>query len=145
MVYYNGSAFATNNNMMKIPEKMTTEELADYLGVAKQTVNRWIREQNWPTEKLPGVKGGRARLILINRPVHDFIMKTSMMRQRHSLTSAAETVAEYNYNNLSPALRQICTVLQNMTPAEEKMLERFLAREGLREFLKRLGISDSEE
>lgn len=45
---------------------MTTEELAECLGVAKQTVNRWIREKGWKTEKFPGVKGGRARLILVD-------------------------------------------------------------------------------
>ena len=45
---------------------MTTEELAECLGVAKQTVNRWIRETGWKTEKFPGVKGGRARLILVD-------------------------------------------------------------------------------
>ena len=42
---------------------MTTEELAESLGVARQTVNRWIRQQGWETEGLNGVKGGRARLI----------------------------------------------------------------------------------
>lgn len=42
---------ATANNMKRLRSKMTTEELADCLGVAKQTVNRWIREQKWETEK----------------------------------------------------------------------------------------------
>lgn len=55
--------------MKKLRSKMTTEELAECLGVAKQTVNRWIREQNWTTEKFPGVKGGRARLIHIDAGV----------------------------------------------------------------------------
>ncbi|MBJ5827558.1 putative DNA-binding transcriptional regulator, partial [Salmonella enterica subsp. enterica serovar Meleagridis] len=48
--------------MKRLRSKMTTEELAECLGVARQTVNRWIREHHWKTEKFPGVKGGRARL-----------------------------------------------------------------------------------
>lgn len=55
---------------------MTTEELAECLGVAKQTVNRWIREKGWKTEKFPGVKGGRARLILVDTQVCEFIQNT---------------------------------------------------------------------
>ncbi|HEL3917155.1 TPA: putative DNA-binding transcriptional regulator, partial [Escherichia coli] len=41
--------------MKRLRNKMTTEELAECLGVAKQTVNRWIREKGWKTEKFPGV------------------------------------------------------------------------------------------
>ncbi len=52
--------------MKKLRSKMTTEELAESLGVARQTVNRWIRQQGWKTEGLNGVKGGRARLIHID-------------------------------------------------------------------------------
>ena len=55
--------------MKRLRNKMTTEELAECLGVAKQTVNRWIREIGWKTEKFPGVKGGRARLILVETQV----------------------------------------------------------------------------
>jgi excisionase family DNA binding protein len=36
--------------MKKLRDKMTTEELAESLGVARQTVNRWIRQQKWKTE-----------------------------------------------------------------------------------------------
>ncbi|EFB5229110.1 YfeC-like transcriptional regulator [Escherichia coli] len=36
--------------MKRLRNKMTTEELAECLGVAKQTVNRWIREKGWKTE-----------------------------------------------------------------------------------------------
>lgn len=57
--------------MKRLRNKMTTEELAECLGVAKQTVNRWIREKGWKTEKFPGVKGGRARLILVDTQVCD--------------------------------------------------------------------------
>jgi len=65
---------------MKLPDKMTPEEMADYLGVARQTVNRWIREQNWTTETLTGVKGGRARLIHIDERVLAYMRKTPVVR-----------------------------------------------------------------
>ena len=73
---------------------MTTEELAECLGVAKQTVNRWIREKGWKTEKFPGVKGGRARLILVD--------------------------------------------------TQQEKVAQFLSREGIRNFLARLDIDESE-
>lgn len=60
---------------------MTTEELAECLGVARQTVNRWIREQHWKTEKFPGVKGGRARLIHIDASVREFILNIPAFRK----------------------------------------------------------------
>lgn len=124
--------------MMKLANKMTTEELADFLGVARQTVNRWIREQGWQTEALPGIKGGRARLIHITKEVRNFVMKTPSMRQRHSPYSIAEPAPSYTSEN-SP-LREIVKVLQNMTPEEQKLLAVLLAREGICGFLQRLGI-----
>lgn len=131
--------------MMKLPEKMTTEELAEFLGVRKQTVNRWIREKKWTTEMLAGVKGGRARLIHINKPVLEFIMQTSMMRERQSQHSLAEPAAPYDRHNSSPAFIQICNVLQNLTPSEEQRLKAFLMREGLRGLTERLNIADPKE
>ena len=62
--------------MKKLRSKMTTEELAESLGVARQTVNRWIRQQGWKTEGLNGVKGGRARLIHIDARVKEHIIRT---------------------------------------------------------------------
>jgi DNA-binding XRE family transcriptional regulator len=32
--------------MMKLKDKMTPAELADCLGLARQTINRWVREKN---------------------------------------------------------------------------------------------------
>ncbi|EKP26669.1 hypothetical protein KOXM_17213, partial [Klebsiella michiganensis] len=36
--------------MMKLKEKMTPAELAECLNLARQTINRWAREQSWRTE-----------------------------------------------------------------------------------------------
>ncbi|HDT0971473.1 putative DNA-binding transcriptional regulator, partial [Escherichia coli] len=41
--------------MMKLKDKMTPAELADCLGLARQTINRWVREKQWRTEAIPGV------------------------------------------------------------------------------------------
>ncbi|WP_044172629.1 YfeC-like transcriptional regulator [Phytobacter massiliensis] len=127
---------------MKLPTKMTTEELADFLGVAKQTVNRWIREQKWTTESLSGVKGGRARLIHIDKSVRSFIMKTPSMRHRLAPVAMAEPTPAYDAAHYSPALRKIVDVLQNMTPDELERLGVLLSREGIRGFMHRLGIND---
>ena len=76
---------------------MTTEELAECLGVAKQTVNRWIREQNWTTEKFPGVKGGRARLIHIDSSVRAFLLNIPAFRKVPEVYQAEEPLAEYTH------------------------------------------------
>lgn len=129
---------------MKLPDKMTTEELAEFLGVAKQTVNRWIREQKWSTESLPGIKGGRARLIHLNKEARVFIMKTPSMRHRHSPISATESSVDYVSDKLTPALRRIINVLQNFTPQEQAALDALLVREGIQGFLTRLNIAQPE-
>lgn len=123
---------------------MTTEELAECLGVAKQTVNRWIREQNWKTEKFPGVKGGRARLIHIDASVREFILNIPAFRKTPEFYQAEESVAEYSHVIRSHACRQIISALDNMSPAEQEKLALFLSREGIRSFLTRLGIDESE-
>ena len=116
---------------------MTTEELAECLGVAKQTVNRWIREKGWKTEKFPGVKGGRARLILVDTQVCDFIHNTPM------LLEAEEPLAEYAPGIRTPAYRQIISAIDNMTHSEQEKVAQFLSREGIRNFLARLDIDES--
>ena len=130
--------------MKKLRSKMTTEELAECLGVAKQTVNRWIREQNWKTEKFPGVKGGRARLIHIDAGVREFILNIPAFRKIPGFYQAEEPVAEYTHVVRSHACRQIISALDNMSPAEQEKLALFLSREGIRSFLTRLGIDESE-
>ena len=75
---------------------MTTEELAESLGVARQTVNRWIRQQGWKTEGLNGVKGGRARLIHIDARVKEHIMGLPAIRNRQAVYHLAEATSAYN-------------------------------------------------
>jgi len=120
---------------------MTTEELAESLGVARQTVNRWIRQQGWKTEGLNGVKGGRARLIHIDARVKEHIMSLPAIRNRQAVYHLAEATSAYNAPsaNLFPG---IIETLENMTAAEQKRLDTFLKREGIHGFLKRLGIAE---
>jgi excisionase family DNA binding protein len=123
---------------------MTTEELAECLGVAKQTVNRWIREQKWETEKFPGVKGGRARLIHIDSRVREFILHIPAFRNHSAFYQAEESLADYQPVARSHACRQIMDAVENMTAAEQEKLALFLSREGIRSFLARLGIDETE-
>ena len=122
---------------------MTTEELAESLGVARQTVNRWIRQQGWKTEGLNGVKGGRARLIHIDARVKEHIMSLPAIRNRQAVYHLAEATSAYNATsaNLFPG---IIETLESMTAAEQKRLDTFLKREGIHGFLKRLGIAEAE-
>ncbi|HHB2583125.1 TPA: YfeC-like transcriptional regulator [Enterobacter roggenkampii] len=129
--------------MKKLRSKMTTEELAESLGVARQTVNRWISQQGWKTEGLNGVKGGRARLIHIDARVKEHIMSLPAIRNRQAVYHLAEATSAYNAPsaNLFPG---IIETLENMTAAEQKRLDTFLKREGIHGFLKRLGIAEEE-
>ena len=107
---------------------MTTEELAECLGVAKQTVNRWIREKGWKTEKFPGVKGGRARLILVDTQVCEFIQNTPAFHNTPMLMEAEERIAEYAPGARAPAYRQIISAIDNMTHSEQEKVAQFLSR-----------------
>ena len=123
---------------------MTTEELADSLGVAKQTVNRWIRKQGWKTEALNGVKGGRARLIHIDSRVREHLNSLPAMRSRQAIYQLAEASVEYGEVKTTSLLRQVTAPLENMTPLEQERLAVLLAREGIQGFLTRLGIAEEE-
>ena len=122
---------------------MTTEELAESLGVARQTVNRWIRQQGWKTEGLNGVKGGRARLIHVDARVKEHIMSLPAVRNRQAVYHLAEATSSYNNpsSNLTPG---IIETLESMTPSEQKRLDTLLKREGIHGFLVRLGIAEEE-
>ncbi len=123
---------------------MTTEELAQCLGVARQTVNRWVREQKWETEKFPGVKGGRARLVHIDSRVQEFILNIPAFRNHYAFYQAQEPLAEYKPGARSHAYRQIVDAVENMSATEQEKLAMFLSREGIRSFLARLGIEESQ-
>lgn len=124
---------------------MTTEELSETLGVARQTVNRWVRKNNWKTEGINGVKGGRARLIHIDAQVRDHIMNIPAIRKRQASYQLAETAACYGDAKPVAVLRQITDALENMTPPEQERLAVLLAREGIQGFLVRLNIHQPEE
>lgn len=126
--------------MSRLKSKMTTAELADCLGVAAQTVNRWAREQSWRTEPIPGVKGGRARLIYIDQAVKNFLANTHAFRHEARFDRAAEPRQEYISRPLNPALSQIYIALDNMTQDEQQRLARLLVEEGISGLLLRLGI-----
>ncbi|TDN60679.1 YfeC-like transcriptional regulator [Scandinavium goeteborgense] len=122
--------------------KMTTQELANCVGVAKQTINRWIREQHWITESIPGVKGGRARLIHITPEVRDYLATTPKLRHLKLSLQAAEPEYIYHAQDNDPVWRKIQDVLVMMEPDEKQRLQALLVREGLSGFLRRLNIAD---
>ncbi|MCG3099713.1 putative DNA-binding transcriptional regulator [Enterobacter sp. DRP3] len=128
--------------MKRLRSKMTTEELAESLGVARQTINRWIRQQGWKTEGLNGVKGGRARLIHIDARVKEHIMSLPAIRTRQAVYHLAEVPSLYSApsSNLSSG---IIETLESMTQLEQKRLDTLLKREGICGFLTRLGIAES--
>ena len=122
---------------------MTTEELADSLGVARQTVNRWIRKNGWKTEGINGVKGGRARLVYIDAQVRKHIMNIPAIRKRQALYQLAESIPPYGDNRPTAVLRQITDALEKMTADEQERLALLLAREGIKGFLTRLNLQES--
>lgn len=122
--------------------KMTTQELANCVGMAKQTINRWIREQNWVTESIPGVKGGRARLIHITPEVRAFLASTPKLRHLSLTMQAAEPDYPYHAQDKDPVWRQIQDVLGMMTTEEKQRLQMLLVREGLSGFLYKLKIAE---
>lgn len=131
--------------MKKLPAKMSTEELADRLGMTRQTINRWIREQGWRTEPMPGIKGGRARLIFITQQVLDYLANMPALRDVSADNQMQEPVRSYSAKESDVIWRQITDVLQNMTPVEQQRLQLLLSREGISGFLTRLGLNRDDE
>ncbi|MDF7680678.1 putative DNA-binding transcriptional regulator [Enterobacteriaceae bacterium ESL0689] len=126
--------------MMKLKDKMTAVELAKCLGVTRQTINRWIREQAWRTEKIPGVKGGRARYIIIDKSVRDYLANAPKIDLLPTDSQLAEPTAHYFVNDADIIWRKITAILHAMNAEELQGLWDFLAREGLKGFLSRLDI-----
>ena len=131
--------------MKKLPAKMSTEELANRLGMTRQTINRWIREQGWRTEPMPGIKGGRARLIYITQQVLDYLANMPALRDVSADNQMQEPVRSYSAKESDVLWRQITDVLQNMTPVEQQRLQLLLSREGISGFLTRLGLNHDDE
>ena len=129
--------------MKILRSKMTTRELADFTGMANQTINRWIREKKWKTERFPGVKGGRARLVVIDHEVKESLYGVPEVRKRLSLSLEEEPRADYTPQVHSQPFRQILDAVEKMSPVEQEKLALFLAREGIRNFLARLDIDES--
>jgi len=124
---------------------MSTEELANRLGMTRQTINRWIREQGWRTEPMPGIKGGRARLIYITQQVLDYLANMPALRDVSADNQMQEPVRSYSAKESDVLWRQITDVLQNMTPVEQQRLQLLLSREGISGFLTRLGLNRDDE
>ena len=131
--------------MKKLPAKMSTEELANRRGMTRQTINRWIREQGWRTEPMPGIKGGRARLIYITQQVLDYLANMPALRDVSADNQMQEPVRSYSAKESDVLWRQITDVLQNMTPVEQQRLQLLLSREGISGFLTRLGLNRDDE
>ncbi|VEC63221.1 putative regulatory protein [Escherichia coli] len=94
-------------------------------------------------KKFPGVKGGRARLILVDTQVCEFIQNTPAFHNTPMLMEAEERIAEYAPGARAPAYRQIINAIDNMTDIEQEKVAQFLSREGIRNFLARLDIDES--
>lgn len=124
---------------------MSTEELANRLGMTRQTINRWIREQGWRTEPMPGIKGGRARLIYITQQVLDYLTNMPALRDVSADNQMQEPVRSYSAKESDVLWRQITDVLQNMTPVEQQRLQLLLSREGISGFLTRLGLNRDDK
>ncbi len=107
--------YAIANNMKRLRSKMTTEELAECLGVARQTVNRWIREQHWKTENFPASKAD-AQDSSILMPACGSLFSIF----RFSQTACVLSGAEYANAAHSHAYRQIIDAVENMSAQEQE-------------------------
>jgi Putative transcription regulator (DUF1323). len=132
--------------MKKLKNKMSTEELANCLGMTRQTINRWIREQGWHTEPMPGVKGGRAKLIHITQDVRDYLANTPALRHLiDDETTLSEPAKIYSPKEADVLWHQVSETLQVMTADEMARLNVLLRREGICGFLSRLGLTPEEK
>ncbi|RKQ40712.1 YfeC-like transcriptional regulator [Enterobacter sp. R1(2018)] len=117
-----------------LKERMTPEELATLTGYSRQTINKWVRKENWTTTQKPGVQGGKARLIHIDERVQAFI---------NSAKRAADKPAIYSANDSTLEGLLLHSVKQ-MSEGEQQKMAALILREGIAGVLKRLGIRDSE-
>lgn len=115
---------------------MTPEELASLTGFSRQTINKWVRKEQWSTSPRPGVQGGKARLIHIDERVRNFL---------HSSQRVVEPRVSYAVATETPLDNLLLTSLKEMAPEEQRQLSSLLLREGVTGMLNRLGIRDSSQ
>ncbi|RZM86102.1 MULTISPECIES: YfeC-like transcriptional regulator [unclassified Escherichia] len=116
-------------------EMMTPDELARLTGYSRQTINKWVRKQGWTTSPKPGVQGGKARLIHVNKQVREYIRNA----ERHDDQREAPELS-----GDTPLEALLVTLAKEMTPLEQKQFTSLLLREGIIGLLQRLGIRDSK-
>lgn len=113
-------------------EWLTPEELAAETGYSRQTVNKWIKRENWTTTPKPGVQGGKARLIHIDERVKVFIQSTRNLNEPAALYGSSA--------NSLPTL--LISSVQQMSQDEQTQLTALILREGIKGVLQRLGIGE---
>lgn len=121
--------------MLTFKNKMTPAELAELTGYTPQTINKWSRRYGWATSQLPGIKGGKARVIHVNSEVRNFILHTGRFQNQSSahLTESS--------NRYTPTLEdQLISAVTQLNAREKSQLMALLLREGIVGLLKRLGI-----
>jgi len=111
---------------------MTPEELAIVTGYSRQTINKWVRRQNWITSPKPGVQGGKARLIHVDEQVREFINSARRLTDNH---------IRYNVND-TPLENLLLNSIQQMSDIEQQRMAAMLVRDGISGMLTRLGIRD---
>jgi len=111
---------------------MTPEELAIVTGYSRQTINKWVRRQNWITSPKPGVQGGKARLIHVDEQVREFINSARRLTDNH---------IRYNVND-TPLENLLLNSIQQMSDIEQQRMAAMLVRDGIAGMLTRLGIRD---
>lgn len=123
---------------MNLQSEMTPAALAEAAGYTTQTINKWVRQFGWKTAPLPGVKGGRARVIIVDEQVRQFLYDTrrgQFMPERHIV---GEPVAEYGAaHNLEQLL---LGAMRQLSDRERELFSTLLMREGINGILERLGI-----
>jgi len=113
-------------------EWLTPEELAREAGLSRQTVNKWIKRENWTTMPKPGVQGGKARLIHIDERVEKFIQSAQTLHEPAAI-----------YNVPADSLTALLlSSLSQMSQAEQQQLAALIVRIGIKGILARLDIAE---